>query len=195
MGGRAEQTAEQSLAEERNLLRTLLDTIPDLVYLKDPDGRFLTVNMAFAEKIGRCHPRDVIGKTIYDFFPEAQSKMTAMLEQGVIRSGKPIFSEEVLLEIQGQSIWFSKTLVPLQKNGGNVTGLLGINRDITERKHAEEVLVDMNIELKETLEHLKLTQSQLIQADADKFHSREHAQKKQRLAKGRFLIEILRHFL
>ena len=157
--------AEQSLAEERNLLRTLLDTIPDLVYLKDPDGRFLTVNMAFAEKIGRCHPQDVIGKTIYDFFPEAQAKMTIMLEQGVIRSGKPIFSEEVLLEIQGQSIWFSKTLVPLQKNGGSVTGLLGINRDITERKQAEEVLVDMNIELKETLEHLKLTQSQLIQSE------------------------------
>ena len=157
--------AEQSLAEERNLLRTLLDTIPDLVYLKDPAGRFLTVNMAFAEKIGRCHPRDVIGKTIYDFFPDAQAKVAVMLEQGVIRSGRPIFSEEVLLEVQGESIWFSKTLVPLQKNGGNVTGLLGINRDITERKQAEEVLVDMNIELKETLEHLKLTQSQLIQSE------------------------------
>lgn len=157
--------AEHALAEERNLLRTLINAIPDVVYMKNPDGQYAMVNTAFAKLFGKRHASDVIGLRTADLLSEYQAKQMDALEQNILLTGEPVLSEEILLTINQQDVWFLKTTVAVRNDAGEIVGLLGINRDITERKRAEEVLVDMNIELKETLDNLKRTQSQLIQSE------------------------------
>lgn len=156
--------AEYALAEERNLLRTLIDTIPDIVYMKNLRGEYAMVNTAFAELLGK-RASELIGQTTADVFFEHQAKQMDALDQNILLTGEPVLSAEILLTVNGQDAWFLKTTVAVRNDAGEIVGLLGINRDITERKRAEEVLVDMNIELKETLENLKRTQSQLIQSE------------------------------
>jgi len=157
--------AEYALSEERNLLRTLINAIPDLVYMKNPHGQYIMVNTAFAQLFGKRHASEFIGLMTTDLLSEHQAKQMDALEQNILRTGQPVLSEEILLTIHGHDIWFLKTTVAVRNDAGENVGLLGINRDITERKRAEEVLVDMNIELKETLDNLKRTQSQLIQSE------------------------------
>ncbi len=157
--------AEYALSEERNLLRTLLNAIPDAVYMKNTNGQYVMVNTAFAQLFGKRHVSDLVGLVTADLLSEYQAKQMDTLEQTTLLTGRPVVSEEILLTINQQDAWFLKTTVAVRNDTGEIVGLLGINRDITERKRAEEVLVDMNIELKETLDNLKRTQSQLIQSE------------------------------
>ena len=157
--------AEYALADERNLLRTLINAIPDVVYMKNPDGQYVMVNTAFAQMFGKRRASELIGLKTTDLLSEYQAKQMDALEHNILRTGQPVLSEEILLTLNQQDAWFLKTTVAVRNDAGEIVGLLGINRDITERKRAEEVLVDMNIELKETLDNLKRTQSQLIQSE------------------------------
>ncbi len=157
--------AEYALSEERNLLRTLIDAIPDIVYMKNPNGQYVMVNTAFAHLFGKRRASELVGLTTANLFPAHQAREMDALERNILLTGRPVVSEEVLATVNQQDIWFLKTTVAVRNDAGEMVGLLGINRDITERKRAEEVLVDMNIELKETLDNLKRTQSQLIQSE------------------------------
>ncbi len=132
--------AEQSLSEERNLLRTLIDTIPDIVYLKDPSGRYLTANKAFIQAMGFKGEEDFIGKTASDILPAQDSRYIEALEQEICRTGEAVYAQEVLFHIRGQERWMSKTSVPLRNEKGKIIGLLGINRDISAWKDAQEAL-------------------------------------------------------
>ena len=159
------KTAEQALAEERTLLRTLLDTIPDSIYMKNRSGRYIMLNKAFVKAFKKEREEELLGKTVFDLLPKHEANLISDLEQRILRKETQMISEEILLDIDGKTIWLSKTSVPFHNQSGELIGILGLNRNITEAKQAEEVLVDMNIELKETLEHLKRTQSQLIQSE------------------------------
>ena len=156
---------EQALAEERNLLRTLLDTLPDTIFMKDLSGRYSMVNKAFLKAFEKEREEDLLDKTVFDLLPEREARLISDMEQSILREETELLSEELLLEKDGQAVWLSKTSVPFRNECGELIGLLGMNRNITEAKQAEEVLIDMNIELKETLEDLKRTQSQLIQSE------------------------------
>ncbi len=133
--------AEEAIQEERNLLRTLIDNLPDPIYVKDTQGRFVAVNLAAARITGATTPSDLLGKTDYDFYPVEVAAEYFRDEQEIMRSGKPLVNkDEPHLDRQGDRRTVLTTKVPLKDSRGTVVGLVGISRDITERKQVEETL-------------------------------------------------------
>jgi PAS domain S-box-containing protein len=131
--------AEESLAEERNLLRTMIDNMPDNIYVKDAERRFVVGNIAVARFMGADTPDDLLGKTDFDFYPKDLAAKYDADGQKVIESGKPLVNrEEPAIDAEGNRRWSSTTKVPLRDSHGNTVGLVGISRDITARKLAEE---------------------------------------------------------
>jgi PAS domain S-box-containing protein len=133
--------AAEALAQERNLLYALMDNIPDFIYFKDTQSRFTRMNKATAELMEFGHPGAGIGKTDFDFWPTEFARATYADEQEVMRTGQPITDKiEESVKPTGRTRWVSTTKVPIRDQEGRVTGLVGISRDITERKRAEEAL-------------------------------------------------------
>jgi len=140
--------AEEDLAGERALLRTLIDNLPDCIYVKDAESRFVTCNRAVARLLGAGDPEDLVGKTEFDFQPEESAKPHRADEEEVMRSGKPIIAwEEKIVDAKGEPRWVSTTKVPLRDADGKVIGLVGMDRDITRRRELEEEIKDRNAEL------------------------------------------------
>ena len=137
--GREEAQLEQ-LQDELHLLRTLVDLVPDFVYAKDTAGRYLLANMTEARLAGVDSPQAMIGKTDFDFYPPHIAQQFYENEQKVIQSGMPVVDLEEILDDRGARRWISSTQVPLRDRSGRVIGLVGISRDITARKQAEETL-------------------------------------------------------
>ncbi len=139
---RETQETARRLAEERNLLRTLINHMPDYIYVKDTEGRFMVVNPALVRHMGVKTPDDLIGKTDFDFFPHEVAARFYADEQAIIRAGDPLIDREEPSAINhtGSPKWLLVTKVPLRDGSGQVIGIVGINKDITERKRAEEAL-------------------------------------------------------
>jgi PAS domain S-box-containing protein len=131
----ARKLAEVRLAQERNMLRTLIDNIPDLIYAKDSASRFILANRASAASLDRT-PDDVVGKTDFEMHPPELAAQYYADEQAVIQAGQPLVDREERVFIDGQERWLLTTTVPLQDAAGQVTGIVGISRDITERHRA-----------------------------------------------------------
>jgi len=139
---------EDTLADERSLLRTLIDNLPERIYVKDTEGRFVTGNLAVARLMGVDNPEDLVGKTDFDFLPEERARGNFADQKEVMRSGEPIIGwEEKASDAKGELQWISTTKIPLRDAGGRVTGLVGMDRDITRRKELEEEIKDRNAEL------------------------------------------------
>jgi PAS domain S-box-containing protein len=138
----AQKLAEEALAIERDLVRALMDGVPDYIYLKDPEGRFVRVNRAFAASLGRGTAAEVIGMTDFDFFDKELAEEFRDGERRLMETGQPLIDiEERNVQRDGQERWVSTTKVPLRDGGGSVVGVLGISRDITERKRSEDRLM------------------------------------------------------
>ncbi len=133
--------AEEGLQNERNLLRTLIDNIPDLIYVKDNEGRFVIANNSVANHI-LVNTRDkLIGKTDFDFYPKELAEKYFTDEQAVIQTGQAIIQhEEPSIDSSGKPIWLSTTKVPFKDTDGKIIGIIGIGLFITERKRLEEQL-------------------------------------------------------
>jgi two-component system, cell cycle sensor histidine kinase and response regulator CckA len=133
--------AGEVLSEERRLLRTLIDTLPDYIFVKDTQSRFVVVNRAYVELVGAKDSEELLGKTDFDFFPHDAAMAFISDDQFVIHSGKPFMNwEEKATDPQGNAKWVSTSKVPLRNQQGELIGLIGIARDITRRKEAEEKL-------------------------------------------------------
>jgi PAS domain S-box-containing protein len=138
---RERKQAAAALAAERALLRTLVDHLPVAVYLKDSDGRKTLANPLDLHNFGLTEMSDLIGKTDFEFFPAAQAEAFYADDQRVIHSGQPVLNrEEKLTRPDGSEVWNLTSKVPLHNSDGEVTGLVGIGLDITERKQAEAEL-------------------------------------------------------
>jgi PAS domain S-box-containing protein len=139
--GRAEADivrASEALAYERYLFHTLMDSTPDRIYFKDTQGRFVRVNRALAEAHGLSDPADVVGKTDTDFFAEEEAHQFGADEQVVMQTGEPLLDKENReVWLDGRETWCSASVMPFHDNEGNVIGVFGIARDITERKRVE----------------------------------------------------------
>ena len=130
---------EEALAEERNLLRTLIDTLPDAIYVKDTQSRFMLANPGVARLMGAKKPEEILGKTDFDFFPEPLAGRYFTDEQGVLNSGETLINrEEPVLYANGKGGWLLTNKAPLRDIRGEIIGLVGIGRDITERKQEEQ---------------------------------------------------------
>jgi len=131
--------AEIKLAREHALLQTLMDSIPDSIYFKDVENRFLKVNKAKAAHYN-VKPEDMIGKTDFDFLPEDEARRAFEDDEEVLKTGKFIINKiEKLTGIDGSERWVSVTKIPRFDPEGNIIGTMGISRDITEWKKLEEL--------------------------------------------------------
>ena len=141
--------ADRALAEERNLLRNVIDNLLDSIYVKDVNGRYLLDNLAHMHSLGVVRPEDVVGKTVFDFFPESVATKFLEDDTTVMRTGAPIVNREEILMLDASMRWVSTTKVPLRNSEGKTVGIIGIGRDITDRKRAEEQLFRYNAEIRE----------------------------------------------
>jgi methyl-accepting chemotaxis protein len=125
---------ELAASRESAMLRTLIDNLPDLIYVKDVHGRFLLANVAVARVMGAKSPGDLLGKSDFDFHSRELATLYHEDEQKVIRSGKPLLArEEECRDPAGKVLSLETTKIPLRDTAGNVTGIVGIGRDVTLR--------------------------------------------------------------
>ena len=122
---------------ERMMLRTLVDNLPDFIYAKDSQCRFLLANASVARHMGTT-PEQLLGKTDFDFFPPDLAEAYSEDERRVMRSGEALINrEEAGLDASGNAMTLLTTKVPLRDEQGRVVGILGIGRDITARVKVE----------------------------------------------------------
>ena len=171
---RAEEVLRENkerLQEERNLLRTLIDHIPGGIYVKDKDGRFLACNKPLAEFWEVRGKDDIIGKTDFDLFEPERAQHYFDEEQKVIQTGQPIINQESqCTDKSGIANFLLVTKVPLRDSTGNITGLVGIHRDITERKKAEQKLLEYQKKLKRLAAQLALAEERERRRIAGELH-------------------------
>jgi PAS domain S-box-containing protein len=134
--------AGETLARERNLLRTLIDNLPDGIYAKDTEARKILANPANCRRVGCQTEAEVIGKTDFDIFPKEIAAGFFADDQSVLKTGQPIINREEKIALpNGETRWTLTTKVPWRDAAGKIIGLVGIGRDITERKNLEEQMV------------------------------------------------------
>ncbi len=141
----AAKRSELSLAQERHLMTTLLETVPDQIYFKDLDSRFLRINPGLARRFGLMDPAQARGTSDADYFSAAHARQTQAIERRIVDSGQPV------LDLEEQEIWPDRaptwnltTKMPLRDAEGRIVGIFGISRDITARKETEAQLVQTN---------------------------------------------------
>ncbi|MBN2323334.1 MAG: PAS domain-containing protein [Spirochaetes bacterium] len=136
-----QKEAEQKVRHEQDLLKTLMDSIPDMIYFKDRESRFTRINLHHATVLGVKNPEDAIGKSDRDFFTSEHAADAYQDEQRIIKSKEPLINKiEKIRKSDGVFLWASATKVPIINQDGEVLGTVGISRDITELKETEDRL-------------------------------------------------------
>ena len=145
----ARKRAEEALATERLLLRTLVDHLPDAIYVKDVACRKTLANPADFHNMGAASEAEVLGKTDFDLFPPDLAAVFYANDQRVIQSGQPLLNrEEAVTRPDGTRGWQLSSKMPVHDSTGKVVGLVGIGHDITDRKQAEASLRDSETRLR-----------------------------------------------
>ncbi len=135
---RRRRVAEAEREHERDSLRLLIDSIPDLIFLKNRQGQFVLANKAVARFVGVPSPLHMIGKTVREILPSEQAAWSTADEQHVIQTGRPIMNHEYTkTDATGRTFWFSGVRQPWYNRKGECIGCICIERDITVRKEAE----------------------------------------------------------
>ena len=170
---------QTALQAERRRLQTLIDALPDFVYFKDAASAFVVNNAAHLGLLGRTQQAEVTGHTDADFFPPDQAAQYLADEQRLVKTGEPLVNkEEVVTDRDGQRQWLLTTKVPLRGPDGNVSGIVGISRNITVLKAAEDELrrahdeleqrvVERTAALSEAINALRREMDQRAQAEGD----------------------------
>ena len=159
---------EMRFAAERNLLRSVIDNLPDLIFLKDMEGRYVLDNAAHWRSIGASGPEDVLGRTVFDFFPPELAEAFHASDCEILATGRGLFNfEEQTLNLSRETRWMLTTKVPWHGEDGAVMGLLCIARDITEEKVAAEKLRLANAELAASREEVLAKMAELQSAHSE----------------------------
>jgi len=138
----ARHRAEEALAAEHHLLLSIIDTIPDHVYVKDVEGRFILDNIAHRAMYGPKTEGSTTGRTVFDYYSADDAERFDDDDHRVIETGEGIFNlEEPRAQEDGSELWIQTTKVPLRDTDGSIIGLVGISADISNRKAAEEQLL------------------------------------------------------
>ncbi len=137
------------------ILRLLMDTIPDKIYFKDLQSRFVRNNAAHARSLGATSPADCVGKTDADFFSAEHAQQAREDEALIIRTGTPVIGKIERTTLRdGTRRWASSTKLPWRDSTGAIVGTFGISRDITATKEAEEKLTEERNLLRTIIDHL-----------------------------------------
>jgi rsbT co-antagonist protein RsbR len=151
------KSKEQLLKELKELRKTkeffenMLQSIPVSIYFKDTEGHLLRVSKYFLEQAGAPSvngEKDIIGKTDFDLFGEELAKIARADEERIMKTRKPIINRpEVSSNPEGKTVYLSSTKAPMIDSKGNVIGIVGLTRDVTEQKIAEKELENLLGEL------------------------------------------------
>lgn len=132
---------QEKLSRERYLLRTLIDNLPDSIYVKDTQSRFIITNRAELGLIGAKSEEETIGKTVNHYLDLKSAAEHMSNDQKLLKTGTALINqEELIVNKKGDTKWLLTTRVPLQEDDNRIIGLVGISRDITDRKLIEESL-------------------------------------------------------
>ena len=131
---------ESAYAQEHYLFQTLINGLPERIYFKDTQSRFLRNNQPHLQQFGLKSPAEALGKTDFDFFSEAHARQAFEDEQRVMKTGQPITLEEKETWADGSVTWVWSTKMCLRDEQGNIIGTFGASRDITPTKQAEDEL-------------------------------------------------------
>lgn len=133
--------AEAAVRQERQLLRSVVDNLPDAVYIKDAQLRKVLANQADVDSVGALSVDDILGKTDWELYPPEVAEQFTADDRTVLETGQPILNhEELLVNVHGQQRWLLTSKLALRDADGRINGILGIGRDITDRKRLEQVL-------------------------------------------------------
>lgn len=146
------------------LLYTLLDVLPDLIYVKDVQSRFLLANQAVVRAFGLERSEELIGKTDFDFHPPELAQQYYADEQALLQSGQSLINreEQYYDQVREEMGWLLTTKIPFRDSHGKIMGFIGVNRDITQRKQSEETLQKLTQERTTELDMLRRIIQQII---------------------------------
>lgn len=153
------------LRESQGQMETLVNALPDPVWLKDTQGVYVSCNRAFERLLG-APAADIVGKTDFDFFPKEDAEFFRRNDQETIKAGRPFCNEERIADAEsGEAKLVETVKAPLPAIAGKTAGVIGIARDITERKRAAAEILRLNDELEERIrEHaVELADTRLLQ--------------------------------
>ncbi len=144
------QRSQDAQARDRRMIETLMDNIPDAIYFKDTQSRFLRINRYMADKFKLKDPSEADGKTDADIFSAGHAQQARADEEKVMHTGQPLVGiEEKETWPDGSMTWVNSTKMPLRDEHGRVIGTYGISRDITKRKAAQRALAERTRQLQE----------------------------------------------
>ena len=147
---------KEELVRERDLLKTLVDNIPDSIYFKDLESRFIRCNQKTADVFMLPEPEHANGKSDHDFFPQHEADEYRADERRIIETGEPLINKEEYEQWgDGEYHWVLSTKMPLRDADQNIIGTFGLSRDITEQKLVEK-------QLKEKVQELEQLHSQYV---------------------------------
>jgi diguanylate cyclase (GGDEF)-like protein/PAS domain S-box-containing protein len=136
------ENAKEALQQSKQMLEAVIDSVPQRIFWKDTESRYLGCNRAFGHDVGLADPSDIIGLTDYDLPWREVASNARMRDREVIQTGEPLSNyEEFGPAANGALRWLRKTKVPLRNTHGDVMGLLATYEDVTERKEVELALV------------------------------------------------------
>jgi len=135
------EQAREKLSREHLLINTLLKNVPDHIYFKDCDSRFLMVNATQVQSFGLTDEEQLLGKTDFDFFSREHAQQAYDDEQTIIRTGLTLIKEERETWPDRADTWVYTTKVPMHDLNGKIIGTFGISKDITKLKELENALL------------------------------------------------------
>ncbi len=189
--------ANEKIRLERNQLRTLIDNIPDYIYIKDTECRFVVANKTLARTLRADSPDDLIGKTDMDFYPEELARKFYKDDLNVMKTRQPLINhEEPGFDEHGKKLFVASTKVPLIANKGEIKGIIGIGRDITalyqtraKLQRKSEDLHEVNVLLEERQEEVQ-QQAEELKAQADSLQQINSELEKLNATKDKFFSLI-----
>ena len=140
----------KKLPSNADLLQQLMDNTMDNIFFKDREHRFIMINQSNARWFGFEAPDEAVGKTDFDLFDEKFAQQALEDEDRVMETGEPMLGDEEQTLHNGETVWGHVNKVPLRDSDGNVVGIIGIGRDITELKRKELEVAEANLKLNET---------------------------------------------
>lgn len=139
------------------IINTILNNSQDTIYFKDENSAIVLSSRAHSLLWGVDDPREVIGKTDFDYFPRSFAEAACKDEKKIMVTGEPIIGRvEKLIKPDGSVIWLSASKYPFYDFNGEIIGTWGTSRDITDLKNAEEELIRLNAELEEANRQLRV---------------------------------------
>lgn len=163
----------------KNVIHTLINNMPDFIYVKDTECKFAIANASIATFFGVNNPDEIIGKSDFDYMQRESAEQWFAEESEIIRTGKRLINhEEVIKDNRGEiETVFLSNKIPLRDDEGNIVGLIGIGRDVTDLKKAEDALLKQTSEISEGASSLASSVSEIFTVTSQLASSMEELRK------------------